>query len=132
MSEVIPGSRAILLQSIPRRVKNVVVRVNGQRVAVELRQLTVAERDELRDKAQAYAKRKKLAEAPTGVSAALAIIASAYDPAAQTRMFEDADLEGLQQVGSGGWVDTLFKGVSELMSEEAVEEGKDSAGSPPA
>lgn len=120
------ANRSDFLASIPRRTKTVTVMVGGKRMVVELHQLTIEEMDNLTERIRKYGESKKLKRVPNGVTAAMTVQETAFVPCTEQRVFEAADLEAMLKTGAGGWLDTLFKAATDLLTTEAVDEGKDS------
>lgn len=124
--------RAALLASTPRRSKLVTIPVNGMSVEVELRQLTLAERDAMVAAAQAFANRaaksKTNVTIPNGVLITHTLIAAAHVPGTtDEKVFEPADAQVLLSAGIGGWVEEVVAATASLMNAEAEAVGKDSA-----
>lgn len=118
--------RAQILATVPRRRTTVQVKINGAPAEVELRQLTIAERDAAAAAANAYAEKHTGGKLAAGVMQVFFVVACAVVPGTDEPLFDAADVPALINTPVGSWVDEVAQGASKLL-QSAEAEGKDSA-----
>lgn len=113
--------RAALLTSIPRRSKRVTVKLPVGEFEVELRQMTIAERDEVTERST---KNGKLSHTEMAVQY---LLACAYVPGTGDLALDAEDADAIRQSPANGHFEKLAADALRLHTEEAVEQGKASA-----
>ena len=117
--------RSAILATVPRRRIPMRLALGGVEHDVELRMLTLAERDECVARANAYAAAKKRDPSPSEMAAHF-VIAALVVPGTDEKLLTQHDVEAVLEMPMDSGIGALFNGVGRMM-EEAAQVGKGSA-----